>query len=157
MGLTRFARDRSLPCVAHLLGMLAMSWFATACVAGCGGAIAAQPGTMGGSPEDVEASQDGSQESGAESCDSTAGHACGVDDASVERSCVVTDAVGADGDASESAGLSGPVCHTVYGWGWDGAKCFAVVGCVCQGVDCGRLSPVPSACWAAYGHCAVQD
>jgi|HubBroStandDraft_1064217.scaffolds.fasta_scaffold228155_2 hypothetical protein len=43
------------------------------------------------------------------------------------RSCLPFDAVGV-GD-----------CNILLGWGWDGAKCSAVVGCICQGSDCPAL------------------
>lgn len=35
-------------------------------------------------------------------------------------------------------------CDSVFGWAWDGSKCVAVVGCVCEGSDCqivGLLEP----------------
>ena len=50
-------------------------------------------------------------------------------------------------------GFSSSACHNVLGWAWDGAKCTAIVGCSCQGSDCGNLLPVQSACRAAYAHC----
>lgn len=46
---------------------------------------------------------------------------------SAPRGCAVSDAVGV-GD-----------CNDFLGWAWDGTACIAVVGCLCQGSDCGTL------------------
>lgn len=82
------------------------------------------------------------------SCDRFGDCKPALDDCSpgVPRSCVATDAAG--------AGFSdGHTCNFFQGWGWDGAKCVAVVGCVCQGSDCRALLGDQSGCELTYRHC----
>jgi hypothetical protein len=64
------------------------------------------------------------------------------------RPCSPLDAMG-----TPPSGFSSSECHDVFGWGWDGGKCIAIVGCSCLGADCGNLLPVQSACSSAYAHC----
>ena len=101
---------------------------------------------------------------------STSGRAGGVsafgEDAQIgnRRPCTPTDAVGEYDDLLYGA-LSPPLkcayglpdySEIVIGWGWDGTACFPVVGCVCNGPDCGNLLPRKSACVQAYAHCVVD-
>lgn len=56
-------------------------------------------------------------------------------------SCARTDAV-AIGD-----------CNAILGWGWDGSKCIPLVGCACQGIDCGNLIGSEVRCGLAFSYC----
>jgi hypothetical protein len=58
-------------------------------------------------------------------CKQAPSPACSID---APYSCAPSDAVGV-GD-----------CNTFLGWGWDGSKCIAIVGCECQGSDCQGLT-----------------
>jgi hypothetical protein len=66
------------------------------------------------------------------------------------RPCVPTNA------SSPANGNFGAVCTTVFGWAWDGSKCIAIVGCTCEGSDCGGVLADRSACAAAYSDCSAQ-
>jgi hypothetical protein len=59
------------------------------------------------------------------------------------RSCAPTDADGAN-DAE------GNECNDFLGWGWDGSKCIAVVGCRCVGSECGSLLHDEFTCVVVY-------
>lgn len=64
------------------------------------------------------------------------------------RPCTPTDAEGVP-----APGFSSGECDKVLGWGWDGTKCIAVIGCSCLGADCGNLLSVQSQCRSAYASC----
>lgn len=65
-----------------------------------------------------------------------------VCDVTATLGCGPTDAIGL-GD-----------CNIFLGWGWDGSKCIAVVGCLCQGSDCVSLVGAEmSDCLGAYSGC----
>ena len=44
-------------------------------------------------------------------------------------------------------------CNDFLGFGWDGSKCIALVGCVCQGSDCGILLSAEIDCNAVFAPC----
>jgi hypothetical protein len=58
------------------------------------------------------------------------------------RGCAPSDAVGV-GD-----------CNYFLGWGWDGSKCLGVVGCLCQGSDCGMLLGSYDDCHTTFSLCS---
>lgn len=64
-------------------------------------------------------------------------------DLGAPRSCAPLDATGA-------GTIDGHGCNVVQGWGWDGTKCVAIVGCLCEGSDCRALLADQTACQDAY-------
>jgi hypothetical protein len=44
-------------------------------------------------------------------------------------------------------------CNAIIGWGWDGTRCFPLVGCLCQGIDCMSLSISLDRCGLAFSDC----
>ncbi len=66
------------------------------------------------------------------------------------RACTPTNA------SSPPNGGFGTGCRTVFGWAWDGSKCIPIVGCTCEGSDCGALLADRSTCAAAYSDCSPR-
>jgi len=67
-------------------------------------------------------------------------------DLSAPRPCTRTDARGA-------GFVNGRTCNVVQGWGWNGSRCVAVVGCTCEGSDCRSLLQTETDCSGAFVHC----
>jgi hypothetical protein len=77
---------------------------------------------------------------------------CEQGDACTPGNCAPTLATGSqNGEVSPPCGAC--TCETIFGWGWDGTKCIAIVGCACVGDACNALVPTHSACIEAYAHC----
>ena len=74
-------------------------------------------------------------------CKSSAAPVCSV---VATRGCAPSDAVGIGS------------CRIWLGWGWDGAKCVAVVGCICRGSDCGDLLADEPACEYVFRECGAE-
>jgi hypothetical protein len=81
-------------------------------------------------------------------CDALGSCKAGVPDCTpgAPRSCAPTDAKGVNDPGGRS-------CRSVFGWGWDGSHCNAVVGCYCQGSECGVLLNDEFTCEGEYAHC----
>lgn len=47
-------------------------------------------------------------------------------------------------------------CEVILGWFWDGRRCDPLVGCSCQGSDCGELFPSPDDCNKAHLKCLCR-
>jgi hypothetical protein len=60
------------------------------------------------------------------------------------RGCAPSDALGV-GD-----------CNDFLGFGWDGTKCIAIVGCLCQGSDCGTLLSAQFDCYGVFLPCMQE-
>jgi hypothetical protein len=149
---------------------LSISFSGFAFLAMCGGRE--QMRTDGGPPDGFNASETSSDSWGAGSLDDAPlgsepadGVAAEPRD-SPEESCEAAACIGEAGSpttlrpcspqdafGTPPPGMSSPQCHSALGWAWDGSKCIAIVGCSCQGADCGDLLPIQSACRAAYAHC----
>jgi hypothetical protein len=48
-------------------------------------------------------------------------------------------------------------CGVNFGYAYDGFACMAVVGCMCEGPDCGRLYGSFDDCMVAGGRCRAND
>lgn len=44
-------------------------------------------------------------------------------------------------------------CRKVFGWGWDGGKCIAIVGCTCEGPECASLYTDQDTCITVFENC----
>jgi hypothetical protein len=109
----------------------------------CGARTAAEDGEREPSSKDNGGSvaSDGSNGS-----DSRSIADASTPDTPVSAKCAPTDAT------SPPNGGFGTGCRIVFGWGWDGSKCYPIVGCVCAGRDCNRLIPDRNTCQALCGN-----
>jgi hypothetical protein len=142
MRIRRLRRRPALGRATILVALMAAGW-----LDGCGGRVeSVGPGSSGGTgAREPDAATDG-----AESHYDGSSGTCEGEGGCTNRSCAAMSAVGSLEPPSQGGGI---VCPTVFGWAWDGAQCFAIVGCSCEGRDCGRLFARKSQCLAYYDGC----
>jgi hypothetical protein len=138
-----------------------LAWMVVLLSAACGGRLAAEPdvemteaGSSGSLLSHEASSSSGSGADyavgGSSELDAAStGDACALTQTCKPRTCTPTNA----SSPASGGGFGAPECTTVFGWGWDGSKCVAIVGCECVGDECATLLPARSACVAAYGRC----